>query len=460
MSGSINQILYNASSGMSAQKALMQLAGKNVANADSPSYSRQRMQLFANAAPGMAVAQGALEAIRSSTLQRSILGAAQGLGFQLGRQEVLKLAEPAIDDLQGSGVSKALGDFFESVSELGGNPTGMAERQQILAKARALAQSIRASASTLEDARVAAEKEGQLSVASMNEITSEIARLNKEISARRNTDDPGPELVDQRDVLLGQLAGNVDIQTLEQSDGTVSVFLASGPVLVDGDAASTLELQGGGQDPLSLSVRRPDGSTLSPMAPPGGRLGGTFEARDKVLASALSKLDDLASGLAGKMNALHAAGFGLDGSTGIPLFEPPAAVQGAALNFSLSAAIDGHPEKVAAANDATLLPGDDSNIAAMLALQDDATAVGGTKSFASAWDGVVETVTFALHDASSQAAVQQGRVEHFEASRASLSGVSIQEEMAQLSQAQRAFEASTKVVEVADQLYEAVLRMV
>lgn len=458
MSSSIKSLLGGAAAAMSAQKSMMNLVGKNIANANTPSYSRQRMPLIAGAFPGMTVSAGSAHAVRTAMIHKSILGAQQGLGFHSGRAQILQLAEPGLNDLDGGGVSQAISDFFLAVSNLAGNPAGSGEREHLLAKARSMSTQIKAAAGTIEDARSAAEDEAALSVTNINSLVQGIADLNGQIHELSNTDHPVGELVDQRDVLLGQLATEMDIQTVEGDLGQVQVYTSSGLSLVDGTNASGVELQGGLNEPLSLAVKK--GATLVQMSsPPGGRLGGLFEARDITLKTAGDKLDAMAYAIATEFNAIHEGGFGLDGSTGLSFFEPLAGVAGAARNIELSLDVDGQPNKIAAAADAAFLPGDDANIQALLALQGDDIVAGGL-TINEGWDGVVFTVSTALNDAESQTVAAESRAADLEALRASESGVSLHEEMISLSQAERAFQAASRLVETANTLYDAVLRMV
>ena len=168
----------------------------------------------------------------------------------------------------------------------------------------------------------------------------------------------------------------------------------------------------------------------------------------------------MAFDLASKVNGVHKSGFGLDGSTGVELFAEPLAVKGAASQLALSADIVGHPEKLAAALDADMLPGDDANIQALLDIGVDKVVAGETKTLSGAWDGVVAAVAHGLSDAMAQSEAQANRLNHFEAIDLSESGVALHEEMTMLTQAERAFQAVSKVIATANQLYDTVLRMV
>ncbi len=459
-SGSLNGLLSSAQSSLGAQKALMQIVSQNVANANTPGWTRERVGLYAMGVPGLAVQAGRVEAFRSSAIERSLLGAGQGLGYHQGQVSVLEIAESGINDLDGHGVSAALSGFFTALTELQGAPSDLVERQNVISKAQDLALSIRTAATALEEARGVAEQEAATGITQINDALSQIAQLNHEIATRQSSEAGVADLVGQRDVLLGELASQIGVETISQDDGTVTVTLPNGTALVSGSEAAHVALTGGGADALGVSVTAPGGSTTVVKGGVGGRLGGIMTARDEKLAGAMKALDDMASSLVGKMNAVHAGGVGLDGSTGLPFFEPDANAKGAAGRIAVSATLVSDPKKLAAAKDPNALPGDPDNLAGWIALGDDATAVGGTKSFASAWDAVVSGIARPLSEARAGAEVQEGRRVHFQAARDGISGVDIQEEMVSLTQAQRAFEAATKVVQTVDDLYDQIMRMV
>lgn len=445
---------------MGAQKALMNIVGKNIANANTPGYSRQRLGITSSHIEGTAIDVGTIKSVRAMQIQKSLLGSAQGYGFQNAKVSVLQLAEPGLNDLDGVGVSAAMEGFFTAIGGLAGNPVGSAERESVLGKASALATAIKTAAVSLSDAQNAAEKEASLVASDINSMTKEIANLNKSIAMAQANPGSAEDLVDQRNLLLKKLAGQVDVQVVSKDDGSVSVFMGSGRALVLGDSSNVVAVAGGGSDPLSLTVSSPGGDPVGSATIPGGRIGGLFTARDVTLAKAVTELDQMAFDLASKVNGVHKSGFGLDGSTGVELFAEPLAVKGAASQLALSADIVGHPEKLAAALDADMLPGDDANIQALLDIGVDKVVAGETKTLSGAWDGVVAAVAHGLSDAMAQSEAQANRLNHFEAIDLSESGVALHEEMTMLTQAERAFQAVSKVIATANQLYDTVLRMV
>jgi len=461
MSNSIKQLMAIGQQGLAAHKSMMNIVSRNVANANTPGYARQRLELVAIHDPGLSITTGKLETIRSESIQRSILGASLTYGFHQGKTEVLELAEPALNDLDGSGVGAALNGFFSSMSTLGNDPTGVAERLGFMHAAEHLGNTLRQSAEGIQKARLEAEFSAQAVVDEVNSISKEIAKLNARITGDSvGFPDPQPGLKNDRDLLLNRLSELVGINTVDKSNGTVAVALESGGPLVDDTYSNEMKLTGGALAALDVEIIKKDGSTMKPLAKPGGRLGGIMNARDTVLVQTSNQLDQMAFGLVNAVNSSHSVGFGLDGSTGNNLFDPIGVVAGAASKVQLSGDVAGNTDKIAAAQDPTMLPGDNANILTMMALQDDSTVVAGGKTLGAAYDNAVSILSVSHQDAVNQADEQNRRVLQFKEMREQVSGVSLHEEMIALSAAERAFNASSQLVQTARDMYDTIFKLV
>jgi flagellar hook-associated protein 1 FlgK len=188
---------------------------------------------------------------------------------------------------------------------------------------------------------------------------------------------------------------------------------------------------------------------------PGGELGGIIAARDGAMASAQSRLDQLAFDFGNAVNAVSQTGFALDGSTGRSLFSVSAATTGAALTLAIDPAIGADPSLLPAA--AAGAPGDGSIAQAMvntesLALSTGRSAEAELASITSSYGATTSSV-MATADA------DQAVLSNLEALRQSASGVSVDEELVEMQRAQRAYEAVTRVIKTADQMLETLLAL-
>ena len=191
-----------------------------------------------------------------------------------------------------------------------------------------------------------------------------------------------------------------------------------------------------------------------------GRLGGVLQARDTNIAAYEASLDQLAYDLADEVNTIHSAGFGLIDLTANNFFSPLTAVAGAAGNLSLDAAIQSDVNNIAAAtnNDGfSGLPGDNTNALAMSDLRTALTMNGGTATFDDFYGSLVADIGNDVQGVSSRLSHQKDMINQLEIRRESISGVSLDEEMADLVRFQYAFEASARLITIADEMLATVL---
>ncbi len=189
----------------------------------------------------------------------------------------------------------------------------------------------------------------------------------------------------------------------------------------------------------------------------GGSLGGVIDARDGALKTAESALDALAFDLATQMNAVHSTGWALDGSTGHDLFTIGAAAPGTALAIQVDASLAADPNLLSAAATAATVPGDATNAFALVALE--TLALSSGKSAEGTLALIVTTFGSASQRATAMAGQEAALRDNLLAMRESTSGVSIDEEMVEMTRAQRAYEAVTKVIAAADSMLETLMKL-
>jgi flagellar hook-associated protein 1 FlgK len=187
-----------------------------------------------------------------------------------------------------------------------------------------------------------------------------------------------------------------------------------------------------------------------------GTLGGIREARDTDIPRTMATLDQFASDLAGAVNAAHSAGFALDGTTGRALFVTTSTVTGSARALTLNSALDGRPELLGAAARATDVPGGNDVALRLAGLGSRALGAGSAPPGDRAAALVADVGT---RRAAAEAEVQlrTDTVGQATELNESASGVSLDEEMVNLTRFQRAFEASTRVLRTADELLETLM---
>ena len=222
------------------------------------------------------------------------------------------------------------------------------------------------------------------------------------------------------------------------------VALASGPNVLD-----TLETYdaGGGQ----MLVRTVTGAT--PLNVAGGSMQGTIEARDMDLQFIRDNLDTLASNLISQVNAIHATGYGLDGSTGENFFTGTSAA-----DIGINSVLVNDPNRIQASGQAGTV-GNNTVVLQLAQLADTKVAALGNQTFTENYGGGVAQLGQSLSGVNTQLSNQQIVEQMLTRQRDSVSGVSLDEEMTDLIKYQRAFEASARLITIIDDLLETVVNL-
>lgn len=448
--------LNSAMRALFAQQQAMDAVAHNVANVNTPGYSRQRVRL-AQAGPAAASGVGGgvefrgIERLRDRFVDiqtRTESGTAHD--YQ-ARATSLAAVEATLGESGPGGIQDAMEQFFNAWRDLANAPEQSATRAGVVQAGETFALATGRIARSLSALRLDADSRIANAVAEVNSIAGRLASLNGRILETRATGSPASDLTDERDLMLDRLSQLVDIHTVENAPGNVDVFVG-GRSLVTGLNAEQIDLV---HDPLDGNLYdlqwRQDGSAALVRA---GEIGGLLHQRDVDLPGRTASLDALVGQIASDVNAAHAAGYALDGvTTGIAFFTGTTA---AILN--VDAAILANPSLVAAATAAGSV-GDGRNALAIAGLQQALSMNGGTEDYSAYLSGVVTSVGVATRDAEWLVDSQEMRLRHLESVRQAASGVNLDEEMVSMVQYQRGYEAAARIIRAIDDMLDNLLRL-
>lgn len=448
--------------GLTIYRVATEVTGENIANVNTPGYSRQRVILesapptTANGFPlGTGVRIATVERVYDSLLQQQLINAQTTQGFDTTRSGVLQQIEPAFNEVSNDGIGAAISNFFGAWQDLTVNPTGTAERQSVITNAQILADDIRVISRTLADTISLQNSSLDPIVDSINAQLKDIAQLNGQIKATELVAGNANEMRDQRDQLIRDLSQKIGITYTENNDGTTDIRYADGgAALVTDNVAGAFSLDK--TNPNSFIVQlTPVGGALAPVAPVTGKLGAILALRDTIIPGYQAQVDLLATTITTQVNAQHTAGFDLGGNPGIALFDPAATN---AATFGLNPAIVNTTQIAASSN--ALLIGDNGNAQLMTQLHSQKLLAGGTLTFNGYWDGLVSRV--GLDVASSKSTVSQDEAfsKQLSSLRESNSGVSLDEELTNLVKYQRSYQASAKLITTATEMLDTLIGII
>lgn len=289
---------------------MLDTIGHNIANANTPGYSRQRVQLGSSLPVqlgglliGGGVDAGRIQRSVDELLGRRIQGQrslASSLAVQRGGLTELEalLAEPGEDGLGG-----LLDGFFGSLTQLSTGPADPILRTGVVQSSEALTTRFRELAQALDTSAGDAKADIQARLDEVNGLADEIVALNQKIGETESVGVPANDLRDKRDEALGRLAELVDVTTVDGSNGSVRVMVA-GNTLVGSARANHLTLDGLGTDVRRVRIQGADG--FVPVT--GGEIGGLLRLGEELVPGYRQRLDQMAHDFILAVNRTHTTG--------------------------------------------------------------------------------------------------------------------------------------------------------
>lgn len=442
----------------SFQKGI-EVAGHNIANVNTPGFSRQSISFKQNEAStfysqgthsiGNGMSVSSISRIRDLFLE--MRGHETNAATYRFAGTAAGLAN--IDQIYGepspNSISSNINAFFNAWSSLGSNPNDPSARAQVQLAGISLADGIRGTHHNLRGAEQQVLSDIQGTLRTIDDLSAKIAVLNFEIRGYHASGSPPNDLLDQRDAVVNELSKLVDVKVHTFEDGSYAVYAANFPVV---DSAGPRSFPKN-FDPVASTVTTPAGVVYRVRA---GSLNGSFRALNETRTH-IGHMNNLANSLRTQVNSIHAAGITPAGETGVNFFEDTGPPQTGAIDFRIDNKIlDGINNIVSSATGA---PGDGSLAFQMSELRDASIASLGNKGFFNFQKDIVVKVA---HDFQYWESAHQSKaavLDQIQAQKLSISGVSIDDELADMMRFQRSYQAAAKALTVFDQMTEDLIGM-
>jgi flagellar hook-associated protein 1 len=464
MPSSIFASLGIARDALAVQQLALDVAQNNISNVNTPGYARQRINLV----PGDPVAQdvyqagagvhvASIESYRDRFLDHRVNEELQRQGELSASSSMLQQVESMFNETSGSGLQSTIAAFFNSFSSLANSPEDMTLRQEVLVRGEALGAEFRQTYEALQSVQTAQDRAITDTVADINTIATDIARLNVEVLAASGSNGNGATLRDQRQQLVDRLAQLTDVSYFETETGSITVMSRQGALIVVGDqsfawqaAASTsgpgLVIQSGGVD-ITAKVQ-------------SGKLGGLLRTRDASITAYLSALDDMAAGIISRVNAQHAQGGDYSGVQGGDFFVPftpgaPGSNRGAARAIQMAIT---DPARIAAA---AIGGGAGSNVNArkLAGIKDERILSGNTATIDQVYANLVFKIGRDTKSVMDGLETQDQLLTQLQNQRDAATGVSLDEEAVSIMRYQKAYQANARFINILDTLTEETIRL-
>lgn len=313
--------IYNISvSGIKAHSTRMEVIGNNIANASNEDYTRQDV-ILSPAEPiaegirifGQGVEVAQIRRIRDTLLDDQIRDSMASTYNQKLLSEWLTKIQTVYNEPSDSGINNALNKFWEAWSELSTDPENFAARTNVMTRTENLTALINGVDSKLERFRDEADQDMTLILNDINDLTEEIAVLNKDIlEIEAGREDQANNLRDRRDAALNELAEKVDITYRSAENGMVNVFIGIHPA-VNEDQHEDLIAVTDTLDSTKKTIFWEYGDRLE--MPSTGELAAIMNIRDTIIPAYQSEVDSLAQTIITEVNKIYAQGVGSQGDT-------------------------------------------------------------------------------------------------------------------------------------------------
>lgn len=465
--------------GLASHQKSLDITGHNVTNASTPGYSRQRPEItetdpFAYPAfnrpnaPGQigtGVEVTAVMRVRDQLLDSQIQIETTLAGYWESRRDMLDQAELILNEPADSNIRTSLDKFWTALQNLADDATSIPARSELRQQALSMTATIRQDYAREQALRVDANQRIINYVTDINKKATEIAALNDQIGKVSAIGDHPNDLLDKRDKLVEEISKMINIGYTTDSLNRIKLTV-KGVDLVDGSIANKIIAVADPANPGMVKLEWYNPEYLMPQLPvevTGGHLQGLLEMRDHEIPRILNDLNNFASTLITRVNALHSTGYGLDRSTGINFFEGTNAMDiEVSLQIRDETVVAGTSSQVgllriACSNSVLDLPGNNKNIEAIYELKHAKIINSNTVTIGDYLAAFVNEVGEKSSIAKTKAEHQTLLIQNLDQRRESISGVSMDEEMTNMVKFQQGFNAAARIISTMDEMLDVVI---
>lgn len=479
----IRSVLDIAKGALMAQEKNMAVTSHNLANVNTDGYTRQKA-ILESSAPlpstrikiGMGVKIHSIVQYVDQFIIRNIYKKTSTLKEYETKSSILSQLETIFNEIEGSGMlTKAMEEFWMAWQDLSNNPGGISERTALLTKAEVLASRFNSMNRDLSQIRKELNNNLKNGIIELNILSRRIAEINGKIVMLEANGTEANDLRDLRRNYLKELSELIENVYLEDENGAIKVMTSTGVMLVDGTYYWELS-----QDENNIYWNQIESDISKRLK--GGKIGAWLDLRDDVVPEYIANLDELAGSLIREVNNLHFSGYTLLGETGKYFFEnfkqPPEIpnsgdYRGASAFIKLSDDVKNNPINIAAGR-VSGQQGDNENALSILTIQTKNIEIKKwsyeERGYSVSSSVNIETLDNYYHTLVGEIGVKsneydenknfsQALLNNLNETRDSISGVNLDEEMIELIKIQRAHEAASKLVAIADEILRSLLDM-
>ncbi len=372
----------------------------------------------------------------------------------LGNWEIQSQLYEQIEDIflepSDHGLSNSMSEFWNSWEDLSNNPESIAPRSVVAQLGSVLAETVNRLDSQISSLRQVADDYISNRITQVNSLATRVANINNQIISAEASGSEASEIRDVRDLLMDEMSKVINITTLDRDNGSMAILLG-GRTMVDDAHSYDLDTQQVFRDGMMVKdIIWADDSGSAIVS--GGEIAGLIELRDQDIVDVQQKLDLLTESIIIAVNDRHEAGYDANGNAGVPFF-----TGSTASDMAVNPLIMGDSSYVSASENTEV--GGNMTARLIAALADENVAPGGT-NIGTYYANTVNIIGTKSQSSTIMAENSAILVGHLEEQRESVSGISLDEETANLIRGQRAYESAAMYLSVISELMRTLMDIV
>jgi flagellar hook-associated protein 1 FlgK len=451
----MNRLFEISKSGLASAQRSLTVTSNNIVNADTPGYTRQRVDKMPVGLNTGMTSIGLGVNISTATRLRNDMNDVltnqkrQEFGFMSYKNQVYERLQATMTTDSGGDLDVRISRFFDMFSELANDPQDISVRNSLLSEAQQLTSKFMNIDQTLSDTNELIADTAQTTITNINKLLRDIQALNESVVQSNHRGSPDPTSMDIRVRKLEELAQLVDFTQMNSDSGAIEIRIGGIRVL---DDENILELRSEVSPNDQQFKVRVAGGTIVDVN--GGELGAQLDMYTNNIPEFRAKLDELANTLVTEINSIHSSGFGLTDAVGRDFFVASGNTAG---TITINPDLISNPDNIAAST----LSGEAGNgeLAAQINELRNAGLINGRKIVDQTIE-IISTPGSEVYSLASQMETNEAEIAMLQTQQERQSGVNIDEELANMIQFQNAYQGSARVMETARNLYDTLLGIV
>lgn len=483
----MSNLLNIGKTGLHASKKALEVTGHNISNANTEGYSRQKVVQQTNIPitkdgliAGTGVRVKSINRVHDQFVEKRLRDSTADHAYFTNRADSLSQVEEIFNEVDNDGLNKVLNKFFNSFRDLANQPENETVRSVVRDNAMLVMKDFKRISDTLDSLSKNIDYRIQRDVEDINQNLDNVATLNRKIRELEAIHEETGDLRDQRDLAIKNLSEKLKIHTYEDERGNYVVSSPGLGTLVAAAQTQPLKAHPFGKDNSSNGV---DGAmevfyeNRSGQKVTGkiesGSLAGVIKVRNNDIRELRENIDIIAYNFVNTVNAIHRNGFvnrpvqfdpegnpiaydSKGATTGLNFFKEPISAKDSASQIDLSEAVKSDLSNIATALSPNS-PGDNRVAIAISKLQHEKVMGEGSATMEEFFLKTVGKVGLEAGKSNLDAEQAEGLIVQANTLRERISGVSIDEETANMVRYQHAYEASAKVMQTANEMFDTVL---